>query len=103
MAAARRTRPGRALTACPPAPLAQTYAKAYNYKEEPDLASTSWRSFTQLIWKSSKRVGCAIQACVGNYIDDGGRLLQIKSVHVRCLYDPPGNILDEYLANVLAP
>ena len=37
--------------------------------------------FTQVIWKSTKRVGCAESTCIG----DKGKLLV-------CSYDPKGNI-----------
>ncbi|XLS69439.1 hypothetical protein HN51_020462 [Arachis hypogaea] len=39
------------------------------------------RSYTQIIWKHSKRLGCARIKCDNNI----GTL-------VRCNYDPPGNI-----------
>jgi pathogenesis-related protein 1 len=38
--------------------------------------------YTQLVWKSTKRVGCAKVECGGNVI-------------IVCNYDPPGNILGQ--------
>ncbi len=98
-AAARRPRPGCALTtAVPDAPQGQTY-HTYNFKAEPSGESKdSWRELTQLLWKSTKRVGCAIKNCL------------IPSAQAKygydqlvCRYDPPGNVAGQYLANVFAP
>jgi hypothetical protein len=77
----------------PPAPLAQGWP--YNYKVEPNEDDIMvWGSFTQMVWKSTKRVGCAAQAC-------GQGKWAYQSVV--CRYDPPGNIAGQYVANVLAP
>lgn len=43
--------------------------------------------FTQVVWKSSTTVGCAVQQC------SGGQLL-------RCEYSPPGNYEGEFPQNV---
>lgn len=52
--------------------------------------------FTQVVWKSTKRVGCAYIACNGKN--------QISGNFLVCEYDPPGNITNRgyFSANVLA-
>jgi hypothetical protein len=99
----QRPRLERALTAWPglPAPLlAQEYA--YDYRTEPGKEGKAfWRAFTQMLWKSTKRVGCAEKSCslqMGPEADD-----KIEFTIVVCHYDPPGNVAGQYLANVLEP
>ncbi|CAL9731715.1 protein Pry1p [Monosporozyma unispora] len=46
--------------------------------------------FTQLIWKSSTEVGCAIKSCGGSWGD-----------YVICSYNPAGNVIGEFPENVL--
>ncbi|KAG0015362.1 hypothetical protein BGZ81_011721 [Podila clonocystis] len=65
-------------------------AKKYKY-EEPETAGDA-TSFTQLVWKASEKVGCAVTKC-GNQ----------ESYGVVCRYSPPGNTVGEYQANVLKP
>lgn len=46
----------------------------------------SWRGvghYTQIVWRDTRRVGCATSACKGNLV-------------VVCNYDPPGNYIGEY-------
>jgi len=46
----------------------------------------SWRGvghYTQIVWRNTRRVGCATSVCKGNLI-------------VVCNYDPPGNYIGEY-------
>jgi len=46
----------------------------------------SWRGvghYTQIVWRETRRVGCATSACKGNLV-------------VVCNYDPPGNYIGEY-------
>jgi hypothetical protein len=63
----------------------------YNFKVEPNTEHRTYlATFTQLVWKSTKRAGCAIVDCAEGY-------------SVVCRYDPPGNIAGQYVANVLAP
>ncbi len=69
----------------------------YDYKVEPAADATVWASFTQLVWKTTKRTGCAIGACRDVYGEEPPVPLVV------CRYDPPGNIAGQYLANVLAP
>ena len=48
--------------------------------------------FTQMIWKSSLRMGCATAR------REKGRL---NAIYVVCSYDPPGNFLGRFPQNVL--
>lgn len=43
--------------------------------------------FTQVVWKHSKYVGCAIKSCP-------------KGNLVTCSYDPPGNVFGQFKVNV---
>ena len=55
-----------------------------NYRGEPiDMSTVSgWGHYTQLVWRTTKRLGCAKAEC--------GR-----SVIIVCNYDPRGNILGQ--------
>ncbi|KAK2593942.1 hypothetical protein QQS21_008349 [Conoideocrella luteorostrata] len=53
--------------------------------------------FTQLVWKSSKKVGCATVKC------PGGSVLSLPAWYTVCNYQPPGNYGGQYGANVLKP
>ncbi|AGO09813.1 AaceriAAL178Wp [[Ashbya] aceris (nom. inval.)] len=46
--------------------------------------------FTQLVWRSTTSVGCAYVICGPCY-----------GLYIICEYDPPGNVADQYVANVL--
>lgn len=49
--------------------------------------SMSTGHFTQVVWRNSKRVGCAARQC-------GPMTLVV------CRYDPPGNVMGQFKANV---
>ena len=63
--------------------------KNYNYSK-PDFSPTTGH-FTQVVWKSTTRLGCAIAQCPGNFI------------FVVCKYFPAGNVLGRFTENVLPP
>lgn len=65
----------------------------YSYKN-PSF-STKTGHFTQLIWKGTKKIGCAYVPCNGKNRTPGNFLV--------CEYSPAGNVLDEkyFLENVL--
>lgn len=46
--------------------------------------------FTQVVWKSSRQVACAIADC------RGGTIFQQPSKYVVCRYSPPGNFAGRY-------
>jgi pathogenesis-related protein 1 len=66
------------------------YREADDYRFKRGRFSMSTGHFTQLAWRSTRRVGCALTAC-----RNGLELLV-------CNYDPPGNVEGEFTANVLA-
>ncbi|CAN3358520.1 protein Pry1p [Diutina catenulata] len=59
--------------------------ETYTYGDE-----THYDHFTQVVWKSSRYLGCAYKQC-------GGKV----GTYVVCEYDPPGNYVGESAANVL--
>ena len=52
--------------------------------------SYSTGHFTQIVWKSTRQLGCGAQMC--NF-----------GLYVVCQYDPPGNYLGEFAENVPRP
>ncbi|KAG9259012.1 CAP domain-containing protein [Emericellopsis atlantica] len=58
---------------------------------------TAWGHFTQVVWKSTTKVGCYTASC------PAGTVLQYPSLYTVCNYDPPGNYGGEYADNVLKP
>ncbi|CDR87748.1 related to PRY1-strong similarity to the plant PR-1 class of pathogen related proteins [Sporisorium scitamineum] len=55
--------------------------------------------FTQMVWKGTKRLGCAIQECTASQMGLGS---SGKAQYVVCNYDPPGNVIGQFKENVLA-
>ncbi|KKO97003.1 hypothetical protein THAR02_10890 [Trichoderma harzianum] len=55
----------------------------------------AWGHFTQLVWKSSTKVGCYTAKC------PAGTVLSMPSWYTVCNYGPPGNFGGEYAENVL--
>lgn len=73
---------------------AQFYGQA-----SPDMSDfTEWGHFTQIVWKSTKEVGCFTYTC--DYLDTAKAS---NSPFTVCNYSPPGNYGGEYADNVLAP
>lgn len=62
------------------------------FYHEGDGFSHKTGHFTQMVWKNSRRLGCATARS-----KRGGR----DSVYVVCNYDPPGNVSGEFRRNVL--
>ncbi|TFK68194.1 PR-1-like protein [Pluteus cervinus] len=58
-------------------------------------ASPTFSHFTQVVWKSTTQLGCAISRCNGIFDPS----LRRASLYV-CLYDPPGNVLGEASQNI---
>lgn len=57
----------------------------------------AWGHFTQLVWKSSTKLGCATVQC------PAGSVLPMASWYTVCNYGGPGNFGGEYAENVLQP
>ncbi|KAK3834074.1 MAG: CAP domain-containing protein [Linnemannia gamsii] len=73
----------------------------YNF-QDPAQSNRNSGTFSQVVWKSSKRIGCAVKECASEEEEsDSG---ESSFVHV-CVYDPPGNIVTRlyslYKKNVL--
>jgi uncharacterized protein YkwD len=55
-----------------------------------------WGHFTQVVWKDTKKVGCATVQC------PAGSTLSLPSWYTVCNYSPPGNVGGGYGENVLS-
>ncbi|KAJ3747679.1 CAP domain-containing protein [Lentinula detonsa] len=62
-----------------------TEASMYNYSNPTFSSSTG--HFTQVVWKSTTSVACAIASC--NFLGNG-------TGYLVCRYDPPGNYLGQF-------
>jgi hypothetical protein len=62
----------------------------YNYNRPGFSPATG--HFTQVVWKSTKSIGCAKKFCPGSN----------WTIYI-CNYDPPGNYQGQYEKNVLPP
>ncbi|KAF9139145.1 hypothetical protein BGX30_008297 [Mortierella sp. GBA39] len=75
--------------------------QGYNF-ENPSQSTQNSGTFSQLVWKNSKRIGCAVKECLSN--EDGEDGENSSFVHL-CEYDPPGNMVTRlytlYKKNVL--
>ncbi|KAJ3882027.1 CAP domain-containing protein [Lentinula edodes] len=67
-------------------------ASQYNYSNPTFSSSTG--HFTQVVWKSTTSVACAIATC--NFLGNG-------TGYLVCRYDPPGNYLGQFAQNVGRP
>ncbi|EEH41494.1 hypothetical protein PAAG_03057 [Paracoccidioides lutzii Pb01] len=71
---------------------ADLYIDLYG-EDNPDMSRFSdWGHFTQIVWKSTKSVGCATVKC-SNYL----------GWNTVCNYSPPGNFAGRYASNVARP
>ncbi|KAG6006859.1 hypothetical protein E4U21_006666 [Claviceps maximensis] len=61
--------------------------KKYNYNK-PDFSAATGH-FTQVVWKNTKKVGCAWKKCNGG----AGKAV---GYYVVCKYSPPGNYLGQF-------
>ncbi|KAK5805539.1 CAP domain-containing protein [Linnemannia elongata] len=77
--------------------------KGYHF-EDPSQSTRDSGTFSQLVWKNSKRIGCAVKECLSNEEGEGGNGGESSFVHL-CEYDPPGNTVTRlytlYKKNVL--
>ncbi|KIK02480.1 hypothetical protein K443DRAFT_6115 [Laccaria amethystina LaAM-08-1] len=70
-------------------------ASAYDYNQ-PDFSSATGH-FTQVVWKSTTQVACAVANC------PAGTIFSQASQYVVCRYTPPGNYIGQFAANVGMP
>ncbi|EGG11522.1 uncharacterized protein MELLADRAFT_115289 [Melampsora larici-populina 98AG31] len=66
----------------------------------------TYSHFTQVVWRGSRRVGCAITQC--NYVGrfEGSRVYQQmgrKVPNIACVYFPAGNVIGQFPQNVIVP
>ncbi|KAF4124416.1 SCP protein [Geosmithia morbida] len=70
----------------------------YGLADPPSGANLEdWGHFTQVVWKSSTKVGCYTAKCAA------GTVLSYDAWYTVCNYNPPGNYGGEYGKNVLEP
>ncbi|KAF6766375.1 PR-1-like protein [Ephemerocybe angulata] len=50
--------------------------------------------FTQVVWKSTNKVGCAVQTCTGIFPNN------VVAQFYACEYSPPGNVIGQFPQNV---
>ncbi|RYP11320.1 hypothetical protein DL764_000138 [Monosporascus ibericus] len=75
------------------------YLPSYYGQDTPDMSNfEAWGHLTQLVWKSSTRLGCAVQFC-----PRGSMSSDMDAWYMVCNYGPPGNVGGAYATNVLAP
>jgi len=67
---------------------------SYNFNNPGFSGSTG--HFTQLVWKSTTKVGCGLKLC--SYLDSAGFN---NAEFLVCEYSPPGNYQGQFAANVL--
>ncbi|KAF6264251.1 CAP domain-containing protein [Scenedesmus sp. NREL 46B-D3] len=69
--------------------------KMYNFNN-PSFSSATGH-FTQVVWRSSSTIGCAVQSCKNGLGGTGWR----QGSLVVCRYSPAGNVLGSFQTNVL--
>lgn len=69
------------------------------YGSEPDMTDfEGWGHYSQVVWKGSHVVGCAVQKCAAGTMESG-----MAAYFSVCNYFPAGNVQTEYGANVGTP
>ncbi|KAJ7087402.1 CAP domain-containing protein [Mycena crocata] len=59
-------------------------------KSDYDAANPTYNHWTQVVWKSTTQLGCAVARCSGVFDRSLG-----KASYYVCLYDPAGNVIGE--------
>ncbi|KAI1323613.1 CAP domain-containing protein [Xylariaceae sp. FL0255] len=74
-----------------------SFLPSYYGQATPDMNTfETWGHFSQLVWKSTQSVGCAVQFCPAGTMFDG-----LDAWFTVCNYDPPGNVAGAYGDNIL--
>ncbi|KAF5365072.1 hypothetical protein D9758_011019 [Tetrapyrgos nigripes] len=71
--------------------------EASNYDYNNPVFSQNTGHFTQVVWKATNQIACAIADC------PAGTIFQKSSRYVVCQYTPPGNYRGRFSANVGRP
>ena len=67
----------------------------YSYSTGKSRNGSPIRHFTQLVWKNTKKIGCAV--AIGRW------KIYRKSYYICCYYSPGGNLSGRFTQNVLRP
>jgi len=74
-------------------PIANAMLQFVSDEADYDPSTPTYNHFTQVVWKDTTQLGCAVSACSGIFPDS-------KASYYVCLYDPPGNVIGGLAANV---
>jgi hypothetical protein len=89
---------GTTLTESPERPVDSWYSEVKAYDFAAPGFSLNTGHFTQLVWKATTKIGCAVKTCPASSIfPDGGEGDALLYV---CRYAPIGNLAGEFEANV---
>lgn len=61
------------------------------YKADYDSSNPTYSHFTQMVWKGTTELGCAIALCDGIFDASFG-----KASYMVCEYNPPGNVIGQF-------
>ncbi|KAJ7044656.1 CAP domain-containing protein [Mycena alexandri] len=78
-------------------PIANAMQQFVLDEAEYDPSTPTYNHFTQVVWKHTTQLGCAVSQCSGIFPNSDG-----PASYYVCLYDPPGNVIGGVAANVQA-
>jgi len=76
-------------------PITAAVATFVQDQDQYDPANPSYLHFTQVVWKSTTELGCAVAQCPGLF----DNTISTPSLYV-CLYNPAGNVIGHAPENV---
>ncbi|KAG5942576.1 hypothetical protein E4U60_007190 [Claviceps pazoutovae] len=74
-----------------------SFSSFYGMAQPPSESFHAYGHATQLLWKDTRKVGCATVKC------PAGTIFGMNSQYSVCNYGPPGNVQGQYGENVLPP
>ncbi|KAG5937736.1 hypothetical protein E4U59_004219 [Claviceps monticola] len=74
-----------------------SFSSFYGMAQPPSDSFHAYGHATQLLWKDTRKVGCATVKC------PAGTIFGMNSQYSVCNYGPPGNVGGQYGENVLPP